>query len=298
MIRPPDIDASWHPLVHGCPPDFASEWGEDEHGVYVAFTLDSVTQRLRWIPAGSFTMGSPEDEPGRRENEGPPHPVYISRGFWFFDTPCTQSLWQAVMGDNPSRFQSPDRPVEGVSWDGVARFLERINRRVPGLELVLPSEAQWEYACRAGTDTALYTGPIEILGAKNAPVLDAIAWYGGNSGVDYELDEVHNSSNWLETQYPHTKAGTHPVASREPNRWGLYDMLGNVWEWCADGRRVYDSDAKLDPRGVDHADAYRVIRGGSWSADARFCRAAYRGHWRPGDRDGPLGFRPARVQVP
>jgi formylglycine-generating enzyme required for sulfatase activity len=121
------IDPSWHPLTKGCPPGWASEWGEDPYGVFVAFTLEGITQRLRWIPAGAFPMGSPEDEPGRWDHEGPQHTVYISRGFWLFDTPCTQALWEVVMGENPSRFRSPERPVEQVSWSGVQGFLARIN---------------------------------------------------------------------------------------------------------------------------------------------------------------------------
>lgn len=136
------IDPTWHPLIKGCPPRWVSEWGEDRHGVFVAFTLADITQRLRWIPAGAFRMGSPEDKPGRLDNEGPQHTVYIRRGFWRFDTPCTQGLWETVMDENPSRFQSPDRPVERVSWNDVQGFLEHINARIPGLELVLPTEAE------------------------------------------------------------------------------------------------------------------------------------------------------------
>src|SRR5512143_4332357 len=107
-------------------------------------------------------MGSPETEPGRWNDEGPQHKVTISKGFWLFDTACTQALWQAVMGNNPSRFTSPDRPVEQVSWNDVQDFLARINERIPGLALDLPTEAQWEYACRAGTDTATYAGGLKI----------------------------------------------------------------------------------------------------------------------------------------
>ncbi|MEO5372602.1 MAG: formylglycine-generating enzyme family protein, partial [Magnetococcus sp. DMHC-1] len=192
-------------------------------------TFQGVTQRLRRIPPGRFLMGSPEDEPGRFPDEGPQHEVTIAKGFWLFDTPCTQALWQAVMGENPSRFKSPDRPVEQVSFEDVQKFLEQINRKVPGLDLILPSEAWWEYACRAGTTTALCTGGIEILGERNAPALNLIAWYGGNSGQGFELAEGEDSRMWPEKQYPHTKAGSRPVKLKEPNPWGLYDMLGNVW---------------------------------------------------------------------
>ena len=290
------IDPSRHPLVAGCPPEWASEWGQDRHGVFIAFTLAEVTQRLRWIPPGRFLMGSPEEEPGRYDDEGPQHPVFITKGFWLFETACTQALWQAVMGENPSRFKSPQRPVEQVSWEDVQGFMQRINERIPGLGLVLSAEAQWEHACRAGTNTALYTGPIEIPGANNAPALDPIAWYGGNSGVGFELEEGHDSSSWTEMQYPNPRSGTHPVGEKQPNPWGLYDMIGNVWEWCADGLREYGEDYAIDPVGALRAGAGRVIRGGSWFSDARYCRSAYRVRGVPDDRGGDLGFRCARVQ--
>ena len=296
MAQVRTIDPSWHPLVNGCPPRWVSERGEDGHGVFVAFTLDEVTQRLRWIPAGAFPMGSPDDEPGRWDSEGPRHTVYIRRGFWLFDTPCTQGLWETVMDDNPSRFQSPERPVEEVAWNDVQGFLERINARIPGLDLVLPTEAQWEHACRAGTDTALYTGPIDILGENNAPALDAIAWYEGNSGVDFDLDKGQDSSGWTEMQYPNPQSGTHPVGKKRPNPWGLYDMIGNVWEWCADDLRIYDADWKTDSVGPLDPSADPVVRGGSWYSGARGCRCAYRFRPGPDYRLDALGFRCARVQ--
>jgi len=242
------------------PPAWASGWGEDRYGEWLALTLGEATQRMRWIRRGRFLMGSPQDEPGRfgkgdREPgrfgssqfefryEGPRHEVRLSRGYWLFDTPVTQALWVAVMGSNPSRFVDPKRPVERVSWDDAIEFLARINARTRDLDLVLPTEAQWEYGCRAGTETATFAGPLEILGLRNAPILDAIAWYGGNSGVGFELENGHDSWGWREQQYWHNRAGTHPVALKRPNAWGLYDMLGNVWEWCADDLRKYGSDA-------------------------------------------------------
>lgn len=291
------IDTAWHPLVDGTPPGWASGWGQHRRfGPFIEFTLDGVTQRMRWIRPGRFLMGSPEDEPGRFDNEGPQHQVTISQGFWLADTPCTQALWLAVMGSNPSRFQSPDRPVENVSWTEVQDFLDRVNQRIPGLVLALPTEAQWEYACRAGTETALYTGPIEILGENNAPALDAIAWYGGNSGVEFDLDpsQGENSEAWPEKQYPHQYAGTRSVAGKRPNPWGLYDMLGNVWEWCQDGFRIYRTEPEVDPVGPLDAGAIRVVRGGSWSYSARRARSAYRLAFPPEDRSSLLGFRCAR----
>ncbi len=176
-------------------------------------------------------------------------------------------------------------------------FVRRLNDLKPGLSLGLPSEARWEYACRAGTIEATYAGEMEIVGENNAPVLDAIAWYRGNSGVDFELENGFDSSNWPEKQYQHTRAGTHPVAQKAPNRWGLYDMLGNVWEWCED--HWHDSYTRAPRDGsawLGGGAARRVIRGGSWHDVARDARAACRDHDDPTDRDDDLGFRCARVQ--
>ena len=291
-----------HPLVDGCPPEWASGWGQDEFGIFAEFSLPEgggrwVTQRMRWIPAGRFLMGSPEDEPGRDSDEGPQRGVMISKALWIFDTPCTQALWRAVMGDNPSRFVDPDRPVEQVSWDDTNAFIAKLNSAVGGLALRLPTEAEWEYACRAGTTEATYAGPMEILGNRNAPVLDEIAWYGGNSGVDFDLEDGWDSSNWPEKQYDHQKAGTRKVGEKLPNRWGLFDMLGNVWEWCSDwyDAGAYRASASVDPTGPTDGH-YRVLRGGGWSDSAQGVRSAYRYHYEPGGRDGNFGFRCAQVQ--
>ena len=237
-------------------PSWARAMGRDRYGLWAEIQVKgsssaAVVQRLRWIPPGQFLMGSPSDEPGRRNNEGPRHSVTITKGYWLFDTPCTQVLWQAVMGENPSRFQSLDRPVERVSFEDCENFLARLNESQPELELSLPTEAQWEYACRAGTETALYTGHIEIIGDANAPALDPIAWYAGNSGVDYTLTEGENLDFYTDKQYPETSAGTHPVACKNSNAWGLYDTLGNVWEWCRDGQRDYARDSGQRPRRIE-----------------------------------------------
>ena len=283
-------------------PEWASAIGRDRFGLWSEIAIDPgrgepVIQRLRWIPPGRFLMGSPESEPGRWSDEGPRHQVILTQGYWLFDTPCIQALWETVMGNNPSNFKSPNRPVEQVSWDEVQDFLGKINEQNHDFNLALPSEVQWEYACRAGTETAIYTGELAILGERDAPALDPIAWYGGNSGVDFDLSEGEDSSGWPEKQYPHTRAGTRPVKLKQANPWGLYDMLGNVWEWCQDGMRDYTEDAMTNPVGSMGAGASRVIRGGSWSDGARIVRAASRYGSDPGIRRDDLGFRCARVQA-
>jgi len=258
-----------------------------------------VAQRLRWIPPGRFLMGSPEEEAGRWDCEGPQHLVTIGDGFWLADTTCTQALWQAVMGDNPSEFKSAARPVEQVSWDDVQRFLASINERLPGLDLVLPTEAQWEYACRAGTDAATYAGDLTILGGRNAPALDPIAWYGGNSGKGFDLPNGYDSSDWPEKQYSHNTAGTRAVKLKAPNEWGLHDMLGNVSEWCADPWQAGYDGAPADGsiwQDASTSGAKRVLRGGSWRNSAHYVRSASRGAVGPGVRIDDTGFRCARVQ--
>lgn len=276
---------------------YPTSFGHDSRGWWVTLRIHGVLQGMRWIPAGKFTMGAPVSEPGSSSFERPRHKVAIKQGFWMFDTPCTQELWRAVMRSNPSRFQSPNRPVEQMGFDAVQIFMERVNASMPGLEFRLPSEAAWEYACRAGTKTALYNGPIEILGQHNAPALDPIAWYGGNSGAGYTQENGVDCKGWRDKQYPHEWAGTHPVMCKAPNAWGLYDMLGNVWEWCEDDWS-YTHEYAL-PHGESWVSnpldrdgkAGKVIKGGSWRTDACFVRAASR--FRDSERDGAdfLGFR-------
>jgi formylglycine-generating enzyme required for sulfatase activity len=241
----------------GQPPFWADDYGWDEVGPWAIFHVKEVEQRLRWMSAGSFMMGSPEGEEGRDDDEGPQHEVLLRRGFWLFDTPCTQALWQAVMRENPSHFKGEQRPVERVSWEVCQEFMQTLNAKVKDLALSLPTEAEWEHACRAGTETPRY-----------AEDLDNIAWYDKNS-----------------------ESETHPVGQKEPNAWGLYDMLGNVEEWCHDGRREYMAESMLDPVGPLEAGVERVIRGGSWFDVAQSVRAAYRYWYGPGCRYDGTGFR-------
>ena len=281
---------------------WASGMGRDCFGLWADFVYSDVRQRMRFCPPGQFQIGSPEDEAGRDDDEGTQTEITFSEGFWLFDTPVTQVLYDAVMGENPSRFISPTRPVEQVDWWQAWKFIDTLSAQVAGLELRLPSEAEWEYACRAGTPEATYAGPMEILGANNAPILDSIAWYGGNSGIDFDLDEGRDSSGWPEKQHEHSKAGTRPVKLKRANPWGLHDMIGNVWEWCEDEWHDSHEGASFDglprpPSQHDDGGSGRVLRGGSWGHGARGCRAAFRYGYAPGDRYNDLGFRPARGQV-
>ncbi len=253
--------------------DWAVEAGRDRAGLWATLGVEGIPHRLRWIPPGRYLRGSPPTEAGRYGNEGPQHSVVISRGFWLGQTPVTQALWTAVMGENPSRFEGPERPVENVSWEDARRFCQALGARCPGLTLRLPTEAEWEYACRAGTRTATWVGDLDLSADGEAPQLAAVAWYQANSGGE-----------------------TKPVAGREPNPWGLHDMLGNVWEWCEDAFDSYSESALVDP--VTTAGDRRVLRGGSWNDGARCLRAAFRYAFHPGYRDALLGFRLAGGPAP
>ena len=278
-------------------PDWAVAAGRDRFGLWVDSVTEGVRHRFRWIPPGKFRMGSPEGEDGRQEAEGPRHEVTISRGFWLGETPVTQALWKALRGENPSEFKSEERPVENVSWDDVQLFIGAMNKRERTDEYRLPTEAEWEYSCRADTETSTYAGELEIRGQDNGPILDGIAWYGGNSGVDFELENGFDASTWKEQQYDHDRVGSHPVKRKQPNNLGLYDMLGNVWEWCADwwADSYPGEDSRTDPSGPPEGSG-RVCRGGSWIINARYCRSAARDLGSPDDRNCNLGFRLARGQ--
>lgn len=251
-------------------PRWAVAAARDEHGLWATFEVSGVQQRMRWIPPGTFMMGSPKTERGRDAGEGPQHRVTLTRGYWLGETPVTQALWTPVMGDNPSRFRGdrPDdlqRPVEQVSWVACQAFCESLNAQVAGLAARLPTEAQWEYACRAGTRGATWVR--ELSGGKSTAELDTIAWYKRNSG-----------------------GTTHHVGRKAPNPYGLFDMLGNVWEWCADERREYTAARRIDPVGEKRG-SLRVYRGGSWYVSAKLLRAANRfAFWREVGND-VIGFR-------
>ena len=261
-------------------PAWASMIGTDEIGKWAEMNVNNVVQRLRWIEPGHFLMGSPETETGRLANEGPQHWVTVSRGFWLADTACTQELWQAVMGENPSYFHKhnrggPQHPVENVSWDMVQWFLQMMRAKFPGCQASLPTEAEWEYACRAGSKTAFSSGETISTAQSN---FNGNYPYGNRKRGEYRTCTV-------------------PVKKLLANKWGLYQMHGNVWEWCADVLREYAVRAVSDPGLADalivpgKGDTARALRGGGWGSEARGARSACRGHGRPGGQGGNTGFR-------
>ena len=233
--------------------------GEGEPSQTTTVTLPgNVPLEMVWCPPGTFMMGSPDSEVGRNADEGPQHQVTLTHGFWMSKYEVTQAQWRAVTDNSPSYFQgervagvnTDSRPVEQVSWDditGASGFLSRLNAANPGLAFRLPSEAEWEYACRAGTTTRFYWGD-----DLDSSQIGLYAWYSGNSGGQ-----------------------THDVGKNLPNAWGLYDMSGNVDEWCQDWYEAYWAGAVSDPQGASSG-SYRVLRGGNWYYDASYCRAANR----------------------
>ncbi|MFN3199161.1 MAG: formylglycine-generating enzyme family protein [Bradymonadia bacterium] len=242
--------------------DWMSDWGEDDFGTFACFEVDGVVQRLRWIEPGTFLMGSPKNEEGRYTWEGPQHQVTLTHGFWLGDTPVTQALWVAVMGDNPSRSADDlSQPVECVSWHDAQRCLKALEARLSGVGALLPTEAQWEYACRAGTSTRYWSGDDE-------QDLYRVGWYGENSG-----------------------GHIHPVAQKPASPWGLYDMHGNVFEWCADAFSDYTDTPTVNPGTCVGEGDDRVIRGGAWGYFARTARAAVRDGDPPDCAYDYLGFR-------
>jgi len=225
------------------------------------------------IPAGTFTMGSPLNEQNRDPDEAQ-HQVTLTKDFYIGKYEVTQAQWQAVMGSNPSRSFGigSNYPVYNVSWNDCQTFITKLNQIGQGT-FRLPTEAEWEYACRAGTTTAFYWG-----NSDSDSIMKDNCWYD------------QNAREWTWTLPHANKEGTQQVGTKLPNAWGLHNMSGNVWEWCQDRSGLYPSESVVDPIG-QVSGSYRVRRGGCWDDDAWYCRSAYRGRDNPGYTNNSMGFR-------
>lgn len=226
------------------------------------FEVGSVPFQLVRISPGEFEMGSPATEAGRGENEGPARRIRIAEPFYLGRYEITQAQYKAVMGDNPSNVEGDSLPVQGITYAGAREFCDLLSRRIR-VRVELPTEAQWEYACRAGTRTRYYSG-------DSAADLDKAAWYQENSG-----------------------GVPHDVGKRQPNALGLYDMLGNVWEVCADYLESYDEMPATDPVG-DEGGILSAMRGGGYTHGPEYCRCASR--LKTNVRFGGMGLRIAIKQ--
>ena len=208
------------------------------------FTVRGVSFEMVRVEGGTFRMGATsEQEDDAWDIEKPVHSVTLS-SYYIGKTEVTQALWQAVMGSNPSRFEGADLPVENVSWDDCQEFIQKLNR-LTGCNFRLPTEAEWEFACRGGNNSRGYK-------YSGSNVIDDVAWYLGNSGLK-----------------------AYPVATKAPNELGIYDMSGNVWEWCNDRYADYPAISQTKPTGPQSG-SYRVYRGGSWLMPPRCCRSSIR----------------------
>jgi formylglycine-generating enzyme required for sulfatase activity/acetyl esterase/lipase len=258
----------WPPGVRGAA--FASDFGQDLYGYWMDFKAGGVTQRLRYVPPGKFTMGSSKEEWGRLPGEPLLEPTEVSKGFWLGETEVTQALWEGVMGaaDNPASFKAADGhlrlPVENVSYAHAVNFLSKL-----GVDARLPTEAEWEYACRAGSAYMVSgTGRLSDMAWFWDEAQSAAAETGGDIRILHELETDRSAG----------ARSTHPVRQKLPNRWGLYDMQGNVWEWC--GGSSPDKPREFHP-----------ARGGSWLSIPQSCRAA-RDVWFSVEQQGwTLGLR-------
>jgi uncharacterized protein (TIGR02996 family) len=220
-----------------------------------------------FVPPGSFLMGGTE-----YDEEKPVHRVTLTTGLFMGVHPVTQTQWKAVMGTAPSFFKGPNRPVEQVSWDQCQYFCAKLTAHLSGRGAVgLPTEAQWEWACRAGTTTHFHFGDV--------PSTDRVNYAG--------------SYTWNGSKKGKYREQTTDVGSFVPNPWGLFDLHGNVWEWCADWYASYASDEQTDPAAnvINSDNSSRVLRGGSWPNLPLYCRAAFRDEGEPASRSNNVGFR-------
>lgn len=224
-----------------------------------AMVTNSIGMQFVLIPAGQFRMGFAGRDADH--DEQPVHTVMISQPFYLGKYEVTQQQWRLVMGNNPSRFTGDEaRPVEQVSWEDVQAFIHRLNLREQSTNYRLPTEAEWEYAARAGSATMYSFG-------NDMSLLGTYAWYADNS-----------------------QGTTHPVGQLKPNAWGLHDLYGNVWEWVHDRYGAYTDTTVTDPQGAT-VGSDRLVRGGSWPYHARYCRSAYRYGLDPTYRFDSIGFR-------
>ena len=228
---------------------------------------NGVKLEMAAIPGGTFMMGSPENEIGRSDDESPQHQVTVPSLF-MGKYQLTQEQYQAIMGSNPSNYKGENRPVESVSWDDAVTFCERLSQKT-GKNYTLPSEAQWEYACRAGTTTPFYFGESITPDLVN---YDGIFPYG-------------SAPEGKDRQQP-TDVGSFP-----PNAFGLYDMHGNVWEWCLDDWIDNYNNTPTDGSAVTSSSPKKLLRGGSWYRPAKYCRSAIRASYTRVPRDSTFGFR-------
>lgn len=261
-------------------PPWASASGTDDYGTWADLTVtgngETAVQRFRLIMPGTFQMGSPSDEPMRLGNEDQ-HAVTISEPYWIADTAYTQRLWVAVMGSNPSHFTAAglDLPVETVTHDDVQVFLTGLATLKPDLAPMLPTEAQWEYAARAGTTT-----PFSVTSVSTDTI---------NSSIIADDPYVSTGTD---------RERTVVVKSLPANPWGLYEVHGNVWEWCSDWyEAVLGGDPVTDPAGPASG-SVRVLRGGCWGSSGDYCRSALRFSGHPGYALNDMGFRLAAPAQP
>ena len=211
------------------------------------------------VEAGTFTMGATAEMEDPYDDERPTHRVTLTNDYYIGKYEVTQALWKAVMGNNPSGFKGDNLPVEMVGWDDCQEFIGKLNR-ITGKKFRLPTEAEWEYAARGGNKSRGY----QYSGSNN---LSDVAWYDDNSGNK-----------------------THAVGTKQPNELGIYDMSGNVWEWCQDWYGAYSSSSQVNPTGANSGSS-RMIRGGCWISGARGCRSSYRYDCTPGYRRNGVGLR-------
>ncbi|MFH1738855.1 MAG: SUMF1/EgtB/PvdO family nonheme iron enzyme [bacterium] len=249
-------------------------------GDEVTLTLTGdIPMTFCFIPEGTFLMGSPEVYEVMCEDEVPQHNVALSESFWLAKFPVTQAQWKAIMRANPSEFKEEDCPVESVSWFDCQKFLKRLGSdQSRGFRL--PTEAEWEYACRAGTATRFYWGedPDEY-------EVEAYAWYSDNSSREMRPEDAEHS------RVMGRRKRTNPVGQKRPNAWGLHDMSGNVWEWCQDRYTLYSDKVQIDPKGPDSG-LERALRGGSWFNLPILLRSAKRFKGKPDTHQSIIGFRP------